>query len=80
MSSIKISSHHLDEASMNTGSFGKNFSVIGSQMVHHDELSIAESEEIKDYSIPLIEDDIDLDENEDPDLKQQLLAQLLQKE
>ena len=25
-------------------------------------------------------DDIDLDENEDPDLKQQLLAQLLQKE
>ena len=55
---------------MNTGSFGKNFSVIGSQMVHHDELSIAESEEIKDYSIPLIEDDIDLDENEDPDLKQ----------
>jgi len=32
-------------------------------------LSIAESEEIQDLSIPLIEDDIDLDENEDPDLK-----------
>jgi len=32
-------------------------------------LSITESEEIQDLSIPLIEDDIDLDENEDPDLK-----------
>ena len=80
MSSINTSSHHIDNASMNTGSFGRNCSIIGSQMVQHDELSIAESEEIKDYSIPLIEDDIDLDENEDPDLKQQLLAQLLQKE
>jgi hypothetical protein len=46
MSSIKTSSHHIDDASMNTGSFGRNYSVIGSQLVQHDELSIAESEEI----------------------------------
>lgn len=46
MSSIKTSSHRIDEASMNTGSFGRNFSAIGSQMVQHDEFSIDESEEI----------------------------------
>ncbi len=46
MSSIKTSSHHIDDASMNTGSFGRSCSVIGSQLVKDDESSMTESEEI----------------------------------